>query len=330
MIENLILELDLEILNLPGCPPTFVSDMGYSTWIDLSLGTRSGALSVLDWKVDTAFLTGSDHRAISFRTSSRPLHSEVFRCKAWDQVDWEAFSSTVSQACRREDLFPQPAGRSGSLPTATEIEHRVARITAILQEAINRHVPEKRTCWASKPWWSQELARARCHLRNLQHRAVRLGSDHDWRMYRRARRAFTSAVRKAKALAWRDFCTQVNRSDMWTSIQRILKPYQRLHVADLGPFDGVWMTEDAGKAEVLARRFFPTGPTTPEFQSRSDRRRQEVEDWLEEEWEGHPASHPGGSPAEITRDAGPSSTGPRWDHGPVSSGIEVSASPLLD
>ena len=48
------------------------------------------------------------------------------------------------------------------------------------------------------------------------------------------------------------------------------------------------MTEDAGKAEVLARRFFPTGPTTPEFQSRSDRRRQEVEDWLAEEWEDIP------------------------------------------
>ena len=48
MIKNLILELDLEILNLPGCPPTFVSDMGHSTWIDLTLGTRSGALSILD------------------------------------------------------------------------------------------------------------------------------------------------------------------------------------------------------------------------------------------------------------------------------------------
>ena len=48
------------------------------------------------------------------------------------------------------------------------------------------------------------------------------------------------------------------------------------------------MTEDAGKAEVLAQRFFPAGPTTPEFQSRSDWRRQEVEDWLEEEWEDIP------------------------------------------
>ena len=96
MIEDMVLDLDLEIVNLPNSPPTFVSDMGHRTWIDLTLGTRSGALSVLDWTVDTRFLTGSDHRAIFFRTSSRPLHSEVFRCKAWEQVDWEAFSSTVS------------------------------------------------------------------------------------------------------------------------------------------------------------------------------------------------------------------------------------------
>ena len=288
LIENLILELDLDIVNHRDCPPTFVSDMGHRTWIDLTLGTRSGALSVLDWTVDIGFLTGSDHRAIFFSTSSRPIHSEVFRCKAWDQVDWEAFSSTVSQMCRHEGILPPPEGIVERFSTAGEIEHQVARLTAILQAAIDRHVPEKRICWASKPWWSPELADARRHLRHLQHRAVRLGTDHDWRLYRRARRAFTSAIRKAKACAWRDFCARVNRSEMWTSLQRILKPYQRLQVADLGPIDGVWMTEDDGKAAMLAQRFFPAGPSNPAFHTRSERRRQEVEEWLAEEWEDVP------------------------------------------
>ena len=75
---------------------------------------------------------------------------------------------------------------------------------------------------------------------------------------------------------------------MWTSVKRILKPYQKLHVADLGPVDGEWVTEDAGKAAVLARRFFPSGPTSLDFQTRSAQRRQEVEDWLAEEWEEAP------------------------------------------
>ena len=56
LIENLILDLDLEIINHTDCPPTFVSDMGHSTWIDLTLGYSLGALSVLDWMVDMGFL----------------------------------------------------------------------------------------------------------------------------------------------------------------------------------------------------------------------------------------------------------------------------------
>ena len=179
MIENLILELDMEIVNDPDCPPTFLSDMGHRTWIDLTLATRSGVLTVLDWTVDTSFLTGSDHCAIFFQTSTTPLHSEVFRCKAWDQVDWEAFSSSVSQNCIQESLLPPRVGEHPPLTTPAEIERQVTCLTAILQKAIERHVPEKWLCWASRPWWSPELAEARCHLRRLQHRAVRLGTDHD-------------------------------------------------------------------------------------------------------------------------------------------------------
>ena len=222
LIENLILDLDLEIINHTDWPPTFVSDMGHTTWIDLILGTRSGALSVVDWMVDTRLLTGSDHRAIFFRTSSKPLHSEAFRCKAWDQVDWDAFSVTVSQACLNEGLLSPLESRSEHLPNAAAIEHQVGHIIAILQEAIDRHVPEKRICWTSKPWWSQALSNAWVHLRNLQNRAVRLGTEHDWRLYRKGRRGFTTPVRKAKALAWRNFCARVNRSKIWMSVQRNL------------------------------------------------------------------------------------------------------------
>ena len=292
LIEDLILALDLEVVNRPDCPPTFVSDMGHKTWIDLTLGTRSGAFSVLDWTVDTSFLTGSDHRAIFFQTSTIALQSEVFRCKAWDQVDWASFSHTVTQACLQEGLSPQPGGPPPPLSTPAELEHQVHSFTTILQQAIERHVPEKRLCWASKPWWTSELAAARTHLRRLHHRAMRLRTDHDWGLYRRARRAFTCAVRKAKALAWRDFCARVNRADMWASVQRILKPHERLHVADLGPVAGAWTTEDQEKASVLAQRFFPSCPTTPDFQRSSAHRRQKVEDWLAEAWEDIPPISP--------------------------------------
>ena len=127
----------------------------------------------------------------------------------------------------------------------------MARLTQILEEAIAAHVPEKTICWASKPWWSPSVASARQHMRQMLHRAQRHGTAHDWTLYRRARRRFTSIVRKAKALAWRDFCASVNKTDMWQHIPRLLKPRQRLRVEDLRMADGEWAHEDATKAEVL-------------------------------------------------------------------------------
>ena len=48
------------------------------------------------------------------------------------------------------------------------------------------------------------------------------------------------------------------------------------------------MTEDDGKAAMLAQRFFPVGPSPPTFHTRFERHRQEVEEWLAEEWEDVP------------------------------------------
>ena len=71
MIENLLLELDLEIVNCCNCPPTLILDVEHCTWIGLTLGTQSRALSMLDWFMYTNVLIGSDHRVIFFRTSTR-------------------------------------------------------------------------------------------------------------------------------------------------------------------------------------------------------------------------------------------------------------------
>ena len=153
LIGNLTMELDLEIVNHPNCTPAFVSDMGHNTWIDWTPATHFGTLSVLDWKVNIWCLIGSDHRAIFFSTSSRPSHSEVFQCKAWDQVDRDAFCITMSQACWGEGVLPAPPpeGMAEHLSTAAEIEHQVAHLRAILYEAIDPHMLKKRICWMSKP-----------------------------------------------------------------------------------------------------------------------------------------------------------------------------------
>ena len=106
MLEDLIVTLDLEILNDCTAPATYVSDTSNQTWIDISLALRSLAASIVGWRLDADFFTGSDHRPIRFGMDSTPLRTEVFRCKAWDRVPWDDFSMAVAQGCQEEGLIP--------------------------------------------------------------------------------------------------------------------------------------------------------------------------------------------------------------------------------
>ena len=281
-LEEFIATSDLDILNDPGGPATFVSDKGDRTWIDLTLSTPCISFSVSDWRVHTDFLSGSDHRPIFFSVDTSPLRSTVFSRRAWDDTPWDVFTSTVRQRCQTASLTE--IGEDGGAPhrNTLSIEDQVACLTQILEGAIETHVPMRTICWASKPWWSPEVASARRHMRHMLHRAQRIGTVLDWKLYRHARRCFTSLVRKAKATAWQDFCASVNKSDMWKHILRIVKPRQRLRVEGLHTADDGWAMEEATKAEILHQRFFPSGQDSQVFRTQTSQRSNEVEGWLTE------------------------------------------------
>ena len=60
---------------------------------------------------------------------------------------------------------------------------------------------------------------------------------------------------------------------------------KQLQVADLARSVECGLRRMMGKPEVFAQRFFYASPSKPKFQTRSERRCQEVEEWLAEAWE---------------------------------------------
>ncbi|CAD7700797.1 unnamed protein product, partial [Ostreobium quekettii] len=134
--------------------------------------------------------------------------------------------------------------------TREEADRMMTTLTEVLQGAIDALVPEKRICWASKPWWSPHLTELRRHMKHLRNRADRLNTDHDRGLFRRARKAFTQEVKKTG--------------------------------------EEQWVVEDPDKARVLQARFFPEAPSTQEFRDLAETRREEVDSWLAEEWEAFP------------------------------------------
>ena len=125
------------------------------------------------------FLTGSDHRPIFYTVDTSLLRTHVFKCKAWKETPWDAFAATVRERCMEAGLSGMGEAGHGDNSYSRSIEDRVACLTQILEEAITLHVPERTICWASKPWWSQEVAAARLHMRHMLHRAQRIGTELD-------------------------------------------------------------------------------------------------------------------------------------------------------
>ena len=133
MLEELVINLDLEILNECTGPATFVSDMGDCSWIDITPASRSLAASVVEWRVESDFFTGSDHRPIRFGVDSTALRTEVFRCKAWNKVAWNAFSMAVAQGCLEEGLTPQGTTASqGNSVNDISAEEQAIRLMRVL------------------------------------------------------------------------------------------------------------------------------------------------------------------------------------------------------
>ena len=278
-LEHLFLGLGLDVANDPTSPPTF--DDGHNeSWIDLTLASHSCMEAIVDWHVDTDLYTGSDHRPIWFTIQSPSEHSPCATSLAWREVDWTVFSQIVASAMQSQGSQEDQARDFQPSICTQSVEDQILQVTTALQAAISSTVREKRVNPASKSWWSPKLGELRVTCRRLWRRAQRLRTEEARGEYRVARRAFVTEVRAAKSLAWRRFCEGITPHDVWPSVQRILRPRSRLHVEDLeGPND-TWVSDDAGKARLLATRFFPSMLASESFQKRTSERREAVHQWL--------------------------------------------------
>ena len=159
LVEDFILQDRMVIDNQWPCPPTFLSDRGFQSWIDLTVSTPALSSLTSDWRVLDDIPLDSDHSAISFTINLKPTQNEEIRLD-WKHVDWDAFRSTLQGTLQHH--FP----KQQALDSHQSIEDFVAALTSALQDAIDAQVHRKRICCRSHAWWSPHLASLRAeHLR---------------------------------------------------------------------------------------------------------------------------------------------------------------------
>ena len=141
-------------------PPTFISDRGFEAWIDVSLVSSRLQPWVASWEVVDAYL-GSDHKALMWSVSTSGCPASVVPRLNWRAINWDQFRLTLRG--HLEQLFPTGLHAS----TAAMLTLQAQRLDCALQATIDQHVPVKRVCWASNPWWSEELAVMRKEMNRL-------------------------------------------------------------------------------------------------------------------------------------------------------------------
>ena len=82
-VEAASCEGGLLVLNSQDFPPTFCSDMGHNTWIDVSAASPALVTRVVDWAVREDVEILSDHQMIVTQLLSQSRRPEVRVTRDW-------------------------------------------------------------------------------------------------------------------------------------------------------------------------------------------------------------------------------------------------------
>ncbi|KAJ3572016.1 hypothetical protein NP233_g3369 [Leucocoprinus birnbaumii] len=178
-------------------------------------------------------------------------------------VEWKEFRKELEG--RMEELR-----EPGEIETVEELEEQVERLTGIIQETIEKVVPETKACPHMKRWWNKELEGMKKKLNQLNRKSYRWKSTPDhplFQEYRQLRNMYADAITQAKRTHWEDYLEQATEAEMWTANRYATEPVgdggsPRIPTLSTKGPDGTTRQHitNEEKAEALGQAFFPRRP----------------------------------------------------------------------
>ena len=93
MVEGVLGSEDLLIINRPNSPATFVNDLGFRSWIDVTAVSHPLVAKVEGWRVHADLEIGSDHQIYYIPNSGQDLKGRHPPMSELEQGELGAFSS---------------------------------------------------------------------------------------------------------------------------------------------------------------------------------------------------------------------------------------------
>ena len=248
-VEDFIITEHFVVENEWPCPPTYTSDQGFTTWIDLTLASPRLSPSVTSWRVLDESSFDSDHSAVTFTISLTPVRVEEERLD-WRHVRWDSFRSALS------DILESRMPPLDPLQSSSDVEPFAQALATTLSDVVSHHVPTKRMSIYSQPWWSPHIDELHSAHNRARRRWRRTHSRDDKRVANECKRTLRRAIIDAKRSCWRQFCEDTSSADLWDAFRRIMRSRRATRIQDL-VVDGEHISDEDGQAHAFADRFFP-------------------------------------------------------------------------
>ena len=168
MVEGVLCGGGLLVLNSQDSPPTFCSDTGQQTWIDVSATSPALVPSVSEWAVWDHVEVLSDHPLIVTQMLTQLGSTDIRWMHDWRSVEWTRFNALLWRTLDQNLL-------SRELEDAEAVEGVVLSVTDSVQPAIDALVPLKRVCQYSRAGLTLELTTLRRGVASTRHEWLRTG-----------------------------------------------------------------------------------------------------------------------------------------------------------
>ncbi|KAG5885678.1 hypothetical protein JTB14_001960 [Gonioctena quinquepunctata] len=200
--RNLIHELQLEVHNKAGNPPTYQNRAGAES----TISNARAANQIRDWKVE-GNLTMSDHNLISLVIQKVRTDDMGPMVKRYDmyRANWETL--------RAEFDTTRPEGNE-------DVHEYAKRISKEIKRVMDLAIPQTYSAkYARNDAWSDELTRLRGQVRNARRRYQRSGIHEErrrlLRVYRTIKQNYIEQIAETKARSWGRFVQTHLATDAW-------------------------------------------------------------------------------------------------------------------
>lgn len=212
-VANWVHSMNFICLNQGG-KSTCIRSSGESI-VDLTFANQKAAARILNWEVSN-LESASDHRyiEISFGKTNLQIQKE----KMPNQRRWAV--KKLDEDLLRAAII---VGSWNNPNQPVDIEISVANLQKMVSDACETAMPKSSPrSVKAMPWWNDELSQLRAiatrarrklkRFRRQENLDDQLERDQRIGEYKEAKRALSKALRKFKALAWKDFVGTLNEN----------------------------------------------------------------------------------------------------------------------